>query len=79
MTAHLPVRVTARFFLCYDIPILPRKGHFIVASRQMPVGLRNVMEFGYLLSKFGGERKVDPETENYGVALYLSLRRAKTS
>lgn len=52
-----------------DIPILPRKGHLIVASRQIPVGLRNVMEFGYLLSKFGGERKVDPETEKYGVAL----------
>ncbi|RNB72423.1 NAD(P)/FAD-dependent oxidoreductase [Brevibacillus panacihumi] len=52
-----------------DIPILPRKGHLIVASRQVPVGLRNVMEFGYLLSKFGGQRKVDPETEKYGVAL----------
>ncbi|WP_134698667.1 FAD-binding oxidoreductase [Ammoniphilus sp. YIM 78166] len=52
-----------------DIPILPRKGHILVASRQEPVGERMVMEFGYLLSKFGGERKVDPETEKYGVAL----------
>jgi len=51
------------------IPILPRKGHLIVAARQVTVGLRKVMEFGYLLSKFGGERKVDPETEKYGVAL----------
>ncbi|MCK9905441.1 FAD-binding oxidoreductase, partial [Frankia sp. Cpl3] len=34
-----------------DVPILPRKGHLIVASRQVPVGLRKVMEFGYLLSK----------------------------
>lgn len=51
------------------IPILPRKGHLIVASRQMPVGLRKVMEFGYLISKFGGQRQVDEETEKYGVAL----------
>jgi sarcosine oxidase subunit beta len=52
-----------------DIPIQPRKGHLIVASRQVPVGLRKVMEFGYLISKFGGRRQVDPETEAYGVAL----------
>jgi glycine/D-amino acid oxidase-like deaminating enzyme len=51
------------------IPIIPRKGHIIVASRDIPIGLRKVMEFGYLMSKFGGERKVDKETENYGVAL----------
>lgn len=52
-----------------EIPIQPRKGHIIVASRNLPIGLRKVMEFGYLLSKFGGERKVDAETEKYGVAL----------
>ncbi|RNB87263.1 FAD-binding oxidoreductase [Brevibacillus fluminis] len=52
-----------------DIPIHPRKGHLIVATRQENVGLRKVMEFGYLISKFGGKRKVDPETEQYGVAL----------
>lgn len=52
-----------------DIPILPRKGHLIVASRQLPVGMRKVMEFGYLISKFGGQRQVDEETEKYGVAL----------
>lgn len=51
------------------IPIEPRKGQLIVASRQQPVGLRKVMEFGYLMSKFGGERKVDPVMEKYGVAL----------
>jgi sarcosine oxidase subunit beta len=51
------------------IPIFPRKGHLIVASRQLPVSPRKVMEFGYLLSKFGKQRKVDPETEKYGVAL----------
>ncbi|KEK24240.1 NAD(P)/FAD-dependent oxidoreductase [Bacillus gaemokensis] len=52
-----------------DIPIQPRKGHIIVASRQEPVGMRKVMEFGYLISKFGGTRHVDAETEKYGVAL----------
>ena len=52
-----------------DIPIFPRKGQLIVASRQQPVGLRKVMEFGYLISKFGGQRTVDPMTEKYGVAL----------
>ncbi|RPF52185.1 NAD(P)/FAD-dependent oxidoreductase [Aquisalibacillus elongatus] len=52
-----------------DIPIKPRKGQLIVASRQEAVGLRKVMEFGYLISKFGGERQVDTLTEQYGVAL----------
>lgn len=51
------------------IPIFPRKGQLIVASRQQPVGLRKVMEFGYLISKFGGERMVDSLMEKYGVAL----------
>ncbi|MFP5108684.1 NAD(P)/FAD-dependent oxidoreductase [Neobacillus sp. C211] len=51
------------------IPIKPRKGHIIVASRQEFVGPRKVMEFGYLISKFGGKRQVDPITEKYGVAL----------
>ncbi|WP_053367999.1 NAD(P)/FAD-dependent oxidoreductase [Bacillus sp. FJAT-27245] len=52
-----------------SIPIQPRKGHLLVASRQENVGLRKVMEFGYLISKFGGVRNVDPMTEKYGVAL----------
>ncbi|MDX8361877.1 MULTISPECIES: FAD-dependent oxidoreductase [Bacillaceae] len=51
------------------IPIKPRKGHIIVAARQQPIGLRKVMEFGYLISKFGGKRMVDETTEKYGVAL----------
>ena len=51
------------------IPIVPRKGQILVASRQQPVGVRKVMEFGYLISKFGGERVVDELTEKYGVAL----------
>lgn len=52
-----------------SIPIIPRKGQIIVASRQEYVGSRKVMEFGYLISKFGGKRQVDSLTEKYGVAL----------
>lgn len=62
-------------FICnmlgLDIPIKPRKGHVLVASRQQQVASRNIMEFGYLISKFGGERQVDPVTEKYGVALVM--------
>lgn len=60
-----------------DIPIFPRKGQLIVASRQQPVGLRKVMEFGYLISKFGGQRSVDPMTEKYGVALVFEPTEAQ--
>ncbi|PID16231.1 glycine oxidase [Sporosarcina sp. P34] len=60
-----------------SIPIVPRKGQLIVASRQQPVGLRKVMEFGYLISKFGGERSVDPLTEKYGVALVFEPTEAQ--
>lgn len=54
-----------------DIPIVPRKGHIMVGSRQKPVMMRNVMEFGYLMNKFQRERIADPETLKYGVALVL--------
>lgn len=60
-----------------EIPIHPRKGQIIVASRQQPVGIRKVMEFGYLISKFGGERTVDPMTEKYGVALVFEPTEAQ--
>lgn len=54
-----------------EIPIIPRKGHILVGSRSTPVMLRNVMEFGYLMNKFGRERIADSQTEKYGVALVL--------
>lgn len=54
-----------------DIPIIPRKGHIIVGSRSEPVMLRNVMEFGYLMNKFGRERIADERTAKHGVALVL--------
>ncbi|WP_028776991.1 NAD(P)/FAD-dependent oxidoreductase [Shimazuella kribbensis] len=52
-----------------EVPIEPRKGHILVSSRTKSIGTRKVMEFSYLMSKFGKERKVDEETEKYGVAL----------
>src|SRR5690625_1520241 len=54
-----------------DIPIIPRKGHILVASRQQPVMFRNVMEFGYLMNKFGRKRIADKRTAEHGVALVL--------
>jgi len=54
-----------------DIPIVPRKGHILVAERTARNGRRKVMEFGYLMAKFGGQegRRVEPEMEHYGIAL----------
>ncbi|MEC5424836.1 FAD-dependent oxidoreductase [Virgibacillus sp. C22-A2] len=54
-----------------DIPIIPRKGHIMVGARQKPIMMRNVMEFGYLMNKFGRARQVDELTEKHGVALVL--------
>lgn len=54
-----------------DIPIIPRKGHILVGSRQEPIMMRNVMEFGYLMNKFGRERIADERTADHGVALVL--------
>ncbi|MEE4562083.1 FAD-binding oxidoreductase [Paenibacillus polymyxa] len=52
-----------------DLPIIPRKGHILVSARMPSIGNRKVMEFGYLMSKFGGQRSVDEVYEKYGVAL----------
>ncbi|EHS56064.1 NAD(P)/FAD-dependent oxidoreductase [Paenibacillus sp. Aloe-11] len=52
-----------------SLPIMPRKGHILVSARMPSIGKRKVMEFGYLMSKFGGQRSVDEVYEKYGVAL----------
>lgn len=54
-----------------NIPIIPRKGHILVGSRNEPVMFRNVMEFGYLMNKFQKERIADERTAKHGVALVL--------
>lgn len=57
-------------------PIRPRKGHLLVSARGPRFGDAKVMEFGYLMSKFGLERRVDPELERYGVALVYEPTRS---
>jgi len=53
------------------VPITPRKGQILVAERTKTIGRRKLMEFGYLMAKFGGaaKRKVEPDMEKYGIAL----------
>ena len=63
-----------------NIPISPRQGHLIVAERTHAVARRKIMEFGYMMAKFGGGdyvRKVTPEMEKYGVALVFEPTDAK--
>ncbi len=52
-----------------DLPIKPRKGHILVASRTELMGTRKIQEFGYLMTKFGRERKAPKAMNDYGIAL----------
>ncbi len=51
------------------VPIRPRKGHLLVSGKGPLFGDAKVMEFGYLMSKFGRERVAPPDAMQYGVAL----------
>jgi len=51
------------------VPIRPRKGTLLVGARGPLHGTAKVMEFGYLMSKFGRSRKVSADLERHGVAL----------
>jgi glycine/D-amino acid oxidase-like deaminating enzyme len=51
------------------LPIRPRKGHLLVSARGPIFGTVKVMEFGYLMSKFGRDRKAPADALRYGVAL----------
>lgn len=55
--------------LGFSVPIRPRKGTLLVGARGPLHGTAKVMEFGYLMSKFGRTRTVPAEIEQYGVAL----------
>ncbi|MCP4691411.1 MAG: FAD-binding oxidoreductase, partial [Desulfobacterales bacterium] len=62
-----------------EIPIRPRQGQILVSERTFPVGRRKVMEFGYLMAKFGGgdyKRDVDSDMEEFGVAFVFEPTRA---
>jgi len=54
-----------------NLPIQPRKGHILVAERGREIYWRKIMEFGYLMAKFGGGGRsgVEPDMEKFGVAL----------
>ncbi len=54
-----------------DIPIRPRQGQILVSEKTFPVGKRKIVEFGYMMAKFGDEnysRNVSPELEEMGIA-----------
>jgi sarcosine oxidase subunit beta len=52
-----------------DLPIRPRKGQLVVSAEGPRFGRVKVMEFGYLMSKFGRARRAPEDVERYGVAL----------
>lgn len=52
-----------------EVPVVPRKGHILVSSRAELMGSRKIQEFGYLMTKFGKERRASKEMNDYGVAL----------
>lgn len=52
-----------------SLPIEPRKGILLVSARGPLFGSAKVMEFGYLMSKFGRERRAPEDAVRYGVAL----------
>ncbi len=55
-----------------DVPIIPRQGQLLVAEKTFQVGRRPIVEFGYIVTKFGDKsykRDVSPELEAMGIAL----------
>lgn len=52
-----------------DVPVKPRKGQLLVSGKGPLFGDAKVMEFGYLMSKFGQERVAPPDALEHGVAL----------
>ncbi|MCF8008820.1 MAG: FAD-binding oxidoreductase [Halanaerobiales bacterium] len=54
-----------------DIPIRPRQGQILVAEKTKQVGRRKIVEFGYMMAKFGGKnykRNINPVLEKHGIA-----------
>src|SRR6056297_397793 len=62
-----------------DIPIKPRQGQILVAEKTFPVGKRKIVEFGYMMAKFGDEnykRDVDPKLDELGIAFVFEPTQA---
>jgi len=54
-----------------NIPIKPRQGQILVAEKTIQVGRRKIVEFGYMMAKFGNEdykRSVHPKLDELGIA-----------
>ncbi|WP_028323725.1 NAD(P)/FAD-dependent oxidoreductase [Desulfatirhabdium butyrativorans] len=54
-----------------SIPVRPRQGQILVSERTAPIATRSVVEFGYLMAKFGNSgyrRAITPEMERYNIA-----------
>lgn len=58
------------------VPIRPRRGQLVVSTKGPRFGDVKVMEFGYLMAKFGRERVVPADVNRYGVALVYEPTRA---
>ena len=62
-----------------DIPIKPRQGQLLVAEKTFPIGKRKIVEFGYMMAKFGDEnyrRNVEPDLEEMGIAMVFEPTHA---
>jgi len=62
-----------------DIPIKPRQGQLLVAEKTFPIGKRKIVEFGYMMAKFGDKnyrRNVSPELEDLGIAFVFEPTQA---
>jgi glycine/D-amino acid oxidase-like deaminating enzyme len=54
-----------------EIPIKPRQGQLLVSEKTFKVGKRKIVEFGYMMAKFGDadyKRNVSPDIEKNGIA-----------
>ncbi|MFN2362744.1 MAG: NAD(P)/FAD-dependent oxidoreductase [Halarsenatibacteraceae bacterium] len=54
-----------------NIPIKPRQGQILVAEKTIQVGRRKIIEFGYMMAKFGNKnykRNVHPKLDELGIA-----------
>lgn len=61
------------------VPIDPRQGQILVAEKSRYVARRKLMEFGYMVAKFGDgsyRRKVTAEMEEFGVAMVFEPTEA---
>jgi sarcosine oxidase subunit beta len=62
-----------------DIPIKPRQGQILVAEKTIQVGKRKIVEFGYMMAKFGQSdytRNVNSILDKEGIAFVFEPTQA---